>query len=55
MISNLINFILDLLGINRETKKEKELNSKKEELENKLEDIENSELDTQDTLDYLNE
>lgn len=50
----IINFILDLLGINRRSKKEKELDSKKEALEDKLEEIENEDNSLDDNVDYLN-
>lgn len=54
MIQKIINFILDLFGINRTTVKERELNSKKEDLENKLEEIENESNSSDDIVDYLN-
>ena len=53
-MSKIINFILDLLGINRTTKKEDALVSKKEKLENKLEEIEDEENSLDSNVDYLN-
>lgn len=50
----IINFILDLFGINRTTKKEDELNSKKESLEDKLKEIENEDNSFDDNVNYLN-
>jgi len=51
----IINFILDLLGINRRTKKEKQLDSEKEALEDKLRDIDKEQLDKDDLVKYLND
>lgn len=54
-MKTIINFILDLLGINRRTKKEKQLDSEKEALEDKLRDIDKEQLDKDDLVKYLND
>ena len=53
-MKSIINFILDFFGINRRTKKEKDLDSKREKLEERLKDIEDEENSLDDIIDHFN-
>ena len=54
MIQKIIKFIMDLFGLNKESKKEKVILEKKEVLENKIKEIENEENSINDNINYLN-